>query len=54
MFRLKKKYRQVYSKNINGFEYNIMIDKIDGVGKFYRIRDFSKYGRRKRKVKEQN
>jgi adenylate cyclase class 2 len=32
-----KKYRQVYSKNINGFEYNIMIDKIDGVGNFIEL-----------------
>ena len=32
-----KKYRQVYSKNIDGFEYNIMIDKIDGVGSFIEL-----------------
>lgn len=32
-----KKYRQVYSKNINGFEYNIMIDKIDDVGNFIEL-----------------
>jgi adenylate cyclase class 2 len=32
-----KKYRQVYSKNIDGFEYNIMIDKIDGVGNFIEL-----------------
>ena len=32
-----KKHRQVYSKNIDGFEYNIMIDKIDGVGNFIEL-----------------
>jgi adenylate cyclase class 2 len=32
-----KKYRQVYSKNIDGFEYNIMIDRIDGVGNFIEL-----------------
>lgn len=32
-----KKYRQVYSKNIDGFEYNIMIDKIAGVGNFIEL-----------------
>ena len=32
-----KKYRKTYSKIINNFEYNIMIDKIDGVGRFIEI-----------------
>ena len=32
-----KKYRKTYSKIINNFEYNIMIDKIDDVGRFIEI-----------------
>ena len=32
-----KKYRQVYSKNIDGFEYNIMIHKIHRVGNFIEL-----------------
>ncbi len=32
-----KKHRKVYSKNINNFEYNIMIDQIEGVGSFIEL-----------------
>lgn len=32
-----KKHRKVYSKTINNFKYNIMIDDIKGVGKFIEL-----------------
>lgn len=32
-----KKHRKVYSKIINNFEYNIMIDNIEGVGNFIEL-----------------
>lgn len=32
-----KKHRKTYSKEINNVEYNIMIDKIDGVGNFIEL-----------------
>lgn len=32
-----KKHRKIYSKKINNFEYNIMIDKIEGVGDFIEL-----------------
>ena len=32
-----KKHRKIYSKNINNFEYNIMIDEIENVGSFIEL-----------------
>lgn len=32
-----KKDRTIYTKNINGFEHNIMIDKIEGVGSYIEL-----------------
>lgn len=32
-----KKYRKTYSKKMNNAEYNIMIDKIDGIGSFIEL-----------------
>ena len=46
-----KKYRQVYSKNINGFEYNIMIDKIDGVGNFIELEILANTEEEKEKIR---
>lgn len=46
-----KKYRQVYSKNIDGFEYNIMIDRIDGVGNFIELEILANTEEEKEKLK---
>lgn len=32
-----KKYREIFSKNIDGIEYNIMIDKIENIGNFVEL-----------------
>ena len=32
-----RKYRETYSKNIDGIEYNIMIDKIENIGSFIEL-----------------
>ena len=32
-----KKLREVYSKNIDGVQYSVMVDKIDGVGEYIEL-----------------
>lgn len=32
-----KKKREIYSNNINGFDYNIMLDNIEGIGDFIEL-----------------
>ena len=37
-----KKNRKTYNKNINGLEKNIMIDELEGIGKFVEFEVLSK------------
>ena len=32
-----KKYRKTFSKKVNGFDRNVMIDELDGIGKFIEL-----------------
>lgn len=46
-----KKFREIYSKNIDGIEYSVMIDKIDGVGGFIELELLADTEEEKEKLK---
>lgn len=47
-----KKYRTTYNKSINGFERNIMIDELKGIGKFIELEVLSETESEEKLAKE--
>ncbi len=47
-----KKYRTIYNKSINGFERNIMIDELKGIGKFIELEVLSEIESEEKLAKE--